>query len=274
MRPVKKPWWQQATALVTVSTGGVITGLNFIPGTATTTTSPTSVPMHLLALRQGAQPATLTDHAVGGDTSAEAGADAQLRTAIVNVAGYYLQLAKTRTPAQMEALIWDNTSSDGADHGESCAAFASLTLELAAQAVGRQSWVSGGQSYPWPMPEWADVRVDTNPASPGITSLVADAQRHDRWHALGDGYRPLPGDWAVYEGHVEVVTAYHNGVLDSIGADSLPGLTVNAHSSAAPLADQGVVGFVNNGSLDHASGAAGSPTASPARPAVPAHNKP
>ena len=66
----------------------------------------------------------------------------------------------------MEALIWDNTSSNGADHGPSCAAFASLTLELAAQAVGQQSWVSGGSTYPWPMPEWADVRVDTNPASP------------------------------------------------------------------------------------------------------------
>ena len=76
------------------------------------------------------------------------------------------RLAKTKTPAQMEALIWDKASSDGADHGPSCAAFASLTLELAAQAIGQQSWVTGGTSYPWPLPAWADVRVDTNPASP------------------------------------------------------------------------------------------------------------
>jgi hypothetical protein len=210
-------------------------------------TSPTSVPLHLLALEQAAQPGTFTDLAVGGDSAARVTSDAELRAAIVNVAGYYLRLAKTRTPAQMEALIWDNTSSDGADHGASCAAFASLTLELAAQAVGQQSWVTGGETYPWPMPEWADVRVDTNPASPGITSVVADAQAHGRWHPLGDGYQPQPGDWAMYDGHVEVVTSYAGGVLDTIGADSLPGLTVNAHSSGAPLADQGVAGFVDNG---------------------------
>ena len=242
---------------MTVSTGGVITGLNFVPGAATTMTSPTSVPLHLLALEQAAQPGTFTDLAVGGDSAARVTSDAELRAAIVNVAGYYLRLAKTRTPAQMEALIWDNTSSDGADHGASCAAFASLTLELAAQAVGQQSWVTGGETYPWPMPEWADVRVDTNPASPGITSVVADAQAHGRWHPRGDGYQPQPGDWAVYDGHVEVVTSYAGGVLDTIGADSLPGLTVNAHSSGAPLADQGVAGFVDNGNTTQAAGAAG-----------------
>jgi flagellum-specific peptidoglycan hydrolase FlgJ len=223
-------------------------------------TSPTSVPLHLLALEQAAQPGTFTDLAVGGDSASRVTSDAQLRAAIVNVAGYYLRLAKTRTPAQMEALIWDNTSSDGADHGESCAAFASLTLELAAQAVGQQSWVTGGETYPWPMPEWADARVNTNPASPQITSVVADAEAHGRWHPLGGGYQPQPGDWAVYDGHVEVVTGYAGGVLDTIGADSLPGLTVNAHSSGAPLAEQGVAGFVDNGSLKQAGGALTSST--------------
>jgi flagellum-specific peptidoglycan hydrolase FlgJ len=220
-------------------------------------TSPTSVPLHLLALEQAAQPGALGDLAVGGDSTARVTSDAQLRAAIVNVAGYYQRLAKTRTPAQMEALIWDKVSSDGADHGPSCAAFASLTLELAAQAVGQQSWVTGGDTYPWPMPEWADVRVDTNPDSPAITSLVADAQTHERWHPLGDGYQPQPGDWAVYDEHVEVVTSYSHGVLDTIGADSLPDLSVNAHSSAAPLAEQGVTGFVDNGNLKPA-GAVGS----------------
>ena len=93
MRSVRKPWWQQATALVTVSTGGVITGLNFVPGAAATMTSPTSVPLHLLALEQAAQPGTLGALAVGGDSAASATSDAQLRAAIVNVAGYYLRLA-------------------------------------------------------------------------------------------------------------------------------------------------------------------------------------
>jgi flagellum-specific peptidoglycan hydrolase FlgJ len=241
---VRKPWWQQATALVTVSAGGVITGFNFVPGAAALTT-PAGVPLHQLALEQAAQP----------DTAGKATAsDAQLRAAVVNVAGYYLKLAKTKTPAQVEALIWGEVSSDGADHGPSCAAFASLTLELAAQTTGLRSWVTGGTAYPWPLPAWADVRVDTNPASPQITSVVADAQAHGRWRPLGDGYLPQPGDWAVYDGHVAVVTSYSGGVLDTIAADSLPGLTVNAHSSAAPLADQGIAGFVDNGNLQPATG--------------------
>ena len=194
MHSVRKPWWQQATALVTVSTGGVITGFTFVPGAAASMTSPSSVPLHLLALEKAAKPA---------DTG-----DDRLRPAIVNVAGYYLQLAQTRTPAQMEALIWGKDSVDGADHGPSCAAFASLTLELAAQAVGQQSWVSGGATYPWPLHEWADVRVNPNPDSLGVTSIVQDAQSHQRWHPLGDGYQPQPGDWVVFDGHVEVVTSY------------------------------------------------------------------
>src|ERR1700722_17350958 len=227
VRSVRKPWWQQATALVTVSTGGVLTGFNFVPGAAATMTSPTSVPLHLLALEQAARPGTLGDLAVGGDSAGQATSDAQLRAAVVNVAGYYRRLAQTRTPAQMEALIWDNTRSNGADHGESCAAFASLTLELAAQAVGQQSWVTGGTTYPWPLPEWADVRVDTNPASPQVTSMLTDAQAHSRWRALGDGYQPQPGDWVLFDHHVEVVTSYSNGALDTIGADSEPNLSVN-----------------------------------------------
>jgi flagellum-specific peptidoglycan hydrolase FlgJ len=248
---VRKPWWQQATALVTVSTGGVITGFTFVPGAAAMMTSPSNVPLHLLALEKAAKPA---------DTG-----DGRLRPAIVNVAGYYLQLAQTRTPAQMEALIWGKNSLDGADHGPSCAAFASLTLELAAQAVGQQSWVSGGTTYPWPLHEWADVRVNPNPDSLGITSMVQDAQAHQRWHQLGDGYQPQPGDWVVFDGHVEVVTSYSNGLLDTIGADSLPNLTVNAHSFPDPLAQQGVEGFVDNGHLAETTAASGTaPAATPA----------
>ncbi len=244
MSVARKAWWQQATALVTVSAGGVITGFNFVPGAATLTT-PASVPLHLLALERAAQP----------DTAGKATAsDAQLRAAIVNVARYYLRLAQTKTPAQMEALIWGEVSSDGTDHGPTCAAFASLTLELAAHTSGLRSWVDGGTTYPWPLPTWADVRVDTNSASPQITSVVADAQAHGRWHPLGDGYIPQPGDWVVYDGHVAVLVTYSGGILDTIAADSLPDLTVNAHSASAPLADQGIAGFVDNGNLQPATG--------------------
>ena len=164
----------------------------------------------------------------------------------------------------MEALIWGKDSLDGADHGPSCAAFASLTLELAAQAVGQQSWVSGGATYPWPLHEWADVRVNPNPDSLGVTSIVQDAQAHQRWHPLGDGYQPQPGDWVVFDGHVEVVTSYANGALDTIGADSLPNLTVNAHSFPDPLAQQGVEGFVDNGHLGDTTAASSGAAAAPA----------
>src|SRR5580700_11962482 len=80
MSIARKARWQQATALVTVSVGGVITGFNFVPGAATLPT-PASVPLHQLALEQAAQP----------DTAGKATAgDAQLRAATVNVARYYL----------------------------------------------------------------------------------------------------------------------------------------------------------------------------------------
>ena len=253
----RKPWWQQATALVTVSTGGMITGFTFAPGATASMTSPTSLPVHLLALEKTAMPAQSPD--------------STLRPAIVNVANYYLQLAKTRTPAQMEALIWDKDSLDGADHGESCAAFASLTLELAAQAVGQQSWVTGGSTYPWPVHQWVDARVDPNPASLSITSVLQDAQAHDRWHPLGDGYQPQPGDWVLFDGHVEVVTSYSGGVLHTIGADSAPNLSVNAHSYSDPLSAQGVAGFVDNGNLASAGSAAASPaSAAQGSPRAPA----
>ena len=255
MHSVKRPWWQQATALMT---------------------SPTSVPLHLLALEQAAQPgAAMNARAVGGDSADSGTSDALLRSAIVNVAKYYLQIAATRSPAQMETLIWDNTSLNGADHGPSCAAFASLTLELAAQAVGQQSWVSGGKSYPYALPAWADVRVDTNPGSPAVTSVMADAQTHGRWHPVADGYQPQPGDWVLFAHHVEVVTRYSDGVLATIGADSDPGLTVNAHSYRGALAADGVVGFVDNGhlapaSLDGTTHPAPSSSSSPASSPAPA----
>ena len=158
MHAAGKPRWQQLTALVSLSAGGVITGFSFIPGPAADLASPIGMPIHLMALQKSAQPAQADD--------------AMLRSAIVNVADYYLRMARDRTPAEMEAIIWQNDSVNGADHGQSCAAFASLTLELAAQVVGQQSWVTGGTSYPWPIHKWADVRVDPNPASPGVDSIL------------------------------------------------------------------------------------------------------
>ncbi|MGO8887197.1 MAG: hypothetical protein ACLQI7_26625, partial [Streptosporangiaceae bacterium] len=241
MQSAKRAWWQQATAVVSLGAGGAVTGVSFAPRAAADIKLPSSTTIRLLALRQSVQ-------------AEPAASDATRRSAIVNVARYYLRMAKTKDPAEMEALIWEHDSIDGVDHGESCAAFASLTLELAAQAVGQQSWVTGGTSYPWPLHKWADVRVDPNPASPGITSVLQDAQAHHRWHPLGDGYRPRPGDWVLFDGHVEVVTRYAGGVLSTIGGDSLPNLSVNAHEYPGPLSAEGVAGFVNNGELSDSQG--------------------
>ena len=256
MQSVKKPAWQQATALMSLSTYGAMTGFTFAHGTVAELTSPASMPAHLMALATPASPASPDDSA--------------LRSAIVSVAKYYLQMAQSKTPAEMEALIWQADSTDGADHGQSCAAFASLTLALGAQAVGQQSWATGGGSYPWPLHRWADVRVQPNPDSPDVVSMLQDAQAHHRWHPLGDGYRPRPGDWVLFDGHVEVVTGYAGTALYTVGGDSLPDLTVNAHKFPAPLAAQGVLGFVNNGELvstagqDGQSGGGGSQAAADA----------
>jgi flagellum-specific peptidoglycan hydrolase FlgJ len=235
MPSASKPWWQQVTALVSLGAGGAVTGFSFVPRPAADLTSPASLPVHLMALERSARPAAAEDGA--------------LRSAIVNVASYYRRMAESKTPAEMEAIIWQHDSVDGANHGASCAAFASLTLELGAHVTGQQSWVSGGSSYPWPLHDWVDARVNPNPASPGVTSIVQDAEAHHRWHAVGDGYQPLPGDWVVFNGHVEVVTKYGDGVLSTIGGDSVPNFSVNAHEYRGPLAGQGVVGFVNNGAL-------------------------
>ncbi|HEY6314059.1 MAG TPA: glycoside hydrolase family 73 protein [Streptosporangiaceae bacterium] len=235
MNTARKQRWQQATALVSLSTAGAMTGISFAHGTLADMTSPTGMPAHLLAFNKPAKPASTGDGA--------------LRSAIVSAAKYYLSLARGKTPAEMEALIWQDASTDGADHGESCAAFASLTLETGAQATGQQSWVTGGSTYPWPLHQWADVRVDPNPESPGIVSVLQDAGANHRWHPQGDGYTPQPGDWVMFTGHVEVVTKYSGGVLYTIGGDSMPNLSVNAHQYDDPLGAQGVTGFVNNGEL-------------------------
>jgi flagellum-specific peptidoglycan hydrolase FlgJ len=233
LRPAPRPRWQQATALVSLGAGGVVTGLSFVPGSPADLVAPASLPFALMALEKSAQPAPSDD--------------ALLRSAIVHVARHFLRMAERNSPAEMEAMIWRHASVDGADHGASCAAFASLTLELGSHVVGQQSWVTGGTSYPWPLHEWADARVDPNPDSPEIVSVLQDAQLHRRWHPIGDGYYPQPGDWVLFDGHVEVVTKYAGGTLRTIGGDSLPDFSVNAHSYPNPLSQQGVAGFVNNG---------------------------
>jgi len=235
VQSTRKARWQQATALVSLSTCGAMTGLSFAHGTVADLTSPTSMPVKLLAMT--------------GPARSGAASDGALRSAIVGAAQYYLRLAQSQSPSAMEALIWQSDSTDGVDHGESCAAFASLTLEAGAQATGQQSWVTGGTTYPWPVHAWVDARVDPNPTSSGIISVLQDAEAHHRWHPIGDGYTPQPGDWVLFDGHVEVVTKYASGVLYTIGGDSMPNLSVNAHQYDGPLAAQGVTGFVDNGTL-------------------------
>ena len=57
MPSASKPWWQQVTALVSLGAGGAVTGFSFVPRPAADLTSPASMPVHLMALEQSAQPA-------------------------------------------------------------------------------------------------------------------------------------------------------------------------------------------------------------------------
>src|ERR1700689_2211645 len=126
MPSTRKGRGEQATALVSLSTCGARTGFSVAHGTVADLTSPSSVPVKLLALNKPA--------------GAPAAGDSALRAAIVKEARDYPAPAQSRSPAAMEALIGQNASSDGGDHGDSGAACASLTLESGAQATGQQSW--------------------------------------------------------------------------------------------------------------------------------------
>src|ERR1700730_18825048 len=53
----------------------------------------------------------------------------------------------------------------------------------------------------------------------------------------------------MFDGHVEVVTEAVGGVLHTVGGDSLPDFSINAHAYSDPLGAQGVAGFVNNGQI-------------------------
>src|SRR4029078_1711368 len=86
------------TALVSLSTCGTVTGFTVAHGTVAEMTSPAGVPAHLRALDEPAASASPGDGA--------------LRSAIVSVARHYLQLARTRTPAEMESLIWQVSSGE------------------------------------------------------------------------------------------------------------------------------------------------------------------
>jgi len=49
VRSSRKPRWQQATALVSLSTAGAVTGLSFAHGTPADLTSPSRIPVKLTA---------------------------------------------------------------------------------------------------------------------------------------------------------------------------------------------------------------------------------
>ena len=84
--PASKPWWQQATALVSLGAGGVVTGLSFVPKASADVSSPASMPINLLALK----------HSVRNAGSG----DARLRSAIVNVANYYRAAGRGEIPGR------------------------------------------------------------------------------------------------------------------------------------------------------------------------------
>src|SRR6202000_2478949 len=91
--------------------------------------------------------------------------------------------------------------------------------------------------------------ADSASCTMDVTSIVQDAESAGRYHPVGHGYLPQPGDWVLFNQHVEVVTGYSSGVLSTIGGDSLPNFSVNAHEYSGSLSSNGVEGFVDNGDL-------------------------
>ena len=64
MQAARKTRWQQATALVSLSTCGAMTGLAFAHGTVADLTSPTSMPVKLMALTRPATSGAAGDNAM------------------------------------------------------------------------------------------------------------------------------------------------------------------------------------------------------------------
>ena len=170
-----------------------------------------------------------------------------LRKAIVNVAEYYLRMAQNKTPAEMEAIIWQHDSIDGADHGQSCAAFASLTSSWPLRwSVSRAGFRAGA---PIRGPCIPGRTCGSDPTRIHWASSRSSRTRRPSTAGTRSGTdRPLPGDWVLFDGHVEVITEDSRGTLRTVGGDPLPNFSVNAHEYRAPLSGAGVVGFVNNGS--------------------------
>ena len=137
-------------------------------------------------------------------------------------------------------MIWQYASADGANHGPSCAAFASLTLELGSHIAGagqlgeRAAAPTRGRCTRGWTAGWTPTR-------PHPASYLSCRMRRTTVAGTARGWiaAPMPGDWVLFDGHVEVVTRYHGGVLHTIGGDSLPNLSVNAHEYAGPLRGPG-----------------------------------
>jgi len=78
VHPARKPTWQQATALVSLSTCGAMTGFAFAHGTVGEVTSPTRIPVGLMALKKPVSPAASSQ-----PSRAMAASEKAMRAAVV-----------------------------------------------------------------------------------------------------------------------------------------------------------------------------------------------
>ena len=219
MPSASKPWWQQATALVSLGAGGADHRVLLRPaagGRPDVADEHAGAPAWPWSTRPSQQHAGRRDAAVGHRQRRQATTCrmAESKTASRD-AGDHLAARQRRRRRPWRILRGFCQPDAGAGRPR----------RSASRAGSPAAPPTHGRCTTGPMS--ASTPIRRRRASPRSSRT----RRHiDRWHALGDGYQPLPGDWVVFDGHVEVVTKYADGLLSHDRRRlRCPDFSVNAH---------------------------------------------
>ena len=105
------------------------------------------------------------------------------------------------------------------------------------------SWVLRRAGYPMSNPNSGSWRI------PGVLTLQSYLTTVGRFRAVGDGYRPQPGDIVVYNGgafgqHTNLVIGVHGDTVETVGGNQRAGIgptSITVRESG--LNDTGVIGY-------------------------------